>query len=81
MEQREDNNTKTALIYADLSPLSVNPIYGKDGELKAVNATIANNKTLSEDEEIAFPIYDFNVSVEVTPRNNETIVYEGIETA
>jgi len=78
-EQREDNNTATALIYADLIPLSVNLIYGEDGELRAVNATIANNKTLREDEGIAFPVYDFNVSLVVTPRNNETIVYEASE--
>ncbi|MCD6203994.1 MAG: DUF3344 domain-containing protein, partial [Methanophagales archaeon] len=78
-EQREDNNTATALIYADLIPLSVNLIYGEDGQLRAVNATIANNKTLSEDEGIAFPVYDFNVSLVVTPRNNETIVYEASE--
>ena len=76
IEQREDNNTGTALIYADLIPKAMNLDYTDGGQLKAVNATIANDKTLSEDEGIAFPVYDFNVSLEVRPWGNDTVVYE-----
>ncbi len=77
IEQREDNNIGTALIYADLIPKAMNLDYYTDGgQLKGVNATIANDKTLSEDEGIAYPVYDFNVSLEVRPWNNDTVVYE-----
>ncbi len=76
IEQREDNNTGTALIYADLIPKAMNLDYTDGGQLKTVTATIANDKTLSEDEGIVYPVYDFNVSLEVRPWNNDTVVYE-----
>ncbi|MBA7511250.1 hypothetical protein ES705_03241 [subsurface metagenome] len=74
-EQREDNNNGTVMIYADLVPKGMEYVYGEEGGLKCVKACIMNNKTMKEEEGIAFPVYDFNVSLEVRPWNNDTFVY------
>ena len=76
-EQREDNNNRNTTIYVDLVPKGMEYIYSEDGKLKGITATILNNDTVVEEGKgIAFPVYDFNVSLEVRPWNNETVVYE-----
>jgi len=72
IEQREDNNSGSVLIYADLVPKGMEYVY-KNDTLIGFKAKILNDdKALEADEGIAFPVYDFNVSLEVTPWDNET---------
>ena len=77
IEQREDNNSGSVLIYADLVPKGMEYVYEND-KLIGFKANILNDdKALEAEEGIAFPVYDFNVSLEVTPWDNETHkVYE-----
>ena len=77
IEQREDNNSGSVLIYADLVPKGMEYVYEND-KLIGFKANILNDdKALEAGEGIAFPVYDFNVSLEVTPWDNETHkVYE-----
>jgi subtilase family serine protease len=77
VEQREDNNNGTVTIYVDLVPKKgMEYVYGEDGRLKGAKATIMNNKTMKEEKGIAFPVCDFNVTLEVRPRNSDTVVYK-----
>ncbi|MFZ2071321.1 MAG: CARDB domain-containing protein [Halobacteriota archaeon] len=77
IEQREDNNNGSVLIYADLVPKGMDYVYEND-KLIGFNASILNDdKAVEEGKGIAFPVYDFNVSLEVTPWDNETeVLYE-----
>ncbi|MCK4527955.1 DUF3344 domain-containing protein, partial [candidate division WOR-3 bacterium] len=71
VEQKEDNNTRTAIVYADLEPKEVGTVFSEDGKLKGINVTILNNKTVEEERGIAFPVYNF--SVELCDSSGESI--------
>ena len=63
IEQKEDNNTKTVTIYADLMPTEVGTVFSEDGGLKGINVTILNNKTIGEERGIIFPVCNFSVEL------------------
>ena len=63
IEQREDNNNRNAIIYVDLVPKEVGTVLSEDGELKGINVTIQNNKTMKEEEGIIFPVCNFSVEL------------------
>ena len=72
IEQKEDNNTKTGTIYADLVTKGLGTVFAWDGELKGVNATIRNDKTLEEERGIIFPVCNFNVTLRDSSGENQT---------
>ena len=63
-EQKECNNNKTARIYVDLMSKGIEFVHDEEGELSGIYATFLNNdKAFEEGKGIAFPAFNFNVSL------------------